>query len=236
MINFLKKIYYNKYSEKSHSISGVDLIVDRFFSKVKNGIYIDIGCNHPIKYNNTYRLYKRGWKGINVDLDQKSIDEFNKFRPKDHNIKSLISKNNEDTKKIYFFHERSALNTIEKEILDHGNVKEEDIEIKYEKTKTINDIIEKSIFKNDKINFMSIDIENHEYEALKNFDFKRYSLDLIITECHDLSQKKAEIYNNNIDFIQSHKVYKLLNENNYKLINWVNSDLVFCRKDFNEKS
>jgi len=82
---------------------------------------------------------------------------------------------------------------------------------------------------------MSIDIENHEYEALKNFDFKKYNLDLIVTECHDLTQKKAEIYNNNIDFIQSHKVYKLLNENNYKLINWVNSDLVFCRKDFSEK-
>ena len=49
MINFLKKIYYNKYLKKSYAISGVDLIVDRFFSKVKNGIYIDIGCNHPIK-------------------------------------------------------------------------------------------------------------------------------------------------------------------------------------------
>ena len=50
--NFLKKIYYEKYSKKSYSISNVDLIIDRLFSKIKKGVYIDVGCNHPIKYNN----------------------------------------------------------------------------------------------------------------------------------------------------------------------------------------
>ena len=68
-MNFIKKIYYNKYTKKSYSISNVDLILERIFSKIKNGIYIDIGCNHPIKYNNTYLLHKKGWKGINIDLD-----------------------------------------------------------------------------------------------------------------------------------------------------------------------
>ena len=53
-MNFLKKIYYEKYTKKSYSISNVDLIINRMFSKINNGIYIDIGCNHPIKFNNTY--------------------------------------------------------------------------------------------------------------------------------------------------------------------------------------
>ena len=232
MINQIKKIYYNKYSKKSHSISGVDLVINKIFSNINKGIYIDIGCNHPIKYNNTYLLHQKGWEGINIDLDQKSIDEFNKLRPNDHNVRSLISTNDEDTKKIYFFHERSAINTVEKVIFDHGDTREEDIEIRFEKTKSINKIIENSVYKNKKINFMSIDIENHEYDALKNFNFSKYKSDLIVTECHDLSQKKVEIYNHNIEFIQNHKVYKLLTNNNYKLINWVNSDLVFLRTNF----
>ena len=42
----------------------------------------------------------------------------------------------------------------------------------------------------------------------------------------------SEIYNQNLEFIQKHKLYKLLVSNNYKLINWVNSDLIFSRKDF----
>ena len=53
-MNFFKKIYYSKYSNKSYSISYVDLVVNRIFSKIKKGIYVDLGCNHPIKVNNTY--------------------------------------------------------------------------------------------------------------------------------------------------------------------------------------
>ena len=91
MKNIFKKIYYNKYAKTSYSISGVDLIIDRMFSKMKKGIYIDLGCNHPIKHNNTYLLHKRGWEGINIDADKKSIKEFQNLRKKDHNINALIS-------------------------------------------------------------------------------------------------------------------------------------------------
>ena len=52
-MNFIKKIYYEKYSKKSYSISNVDLIIDRMFSNLNNGIYIDVGCKNPIKFNNT---------------------------------------------------------------------------------------------------------------------------------------------------------------------------------------
>ena len=91
MKNIFKKIYYNKYTKISYSISGVDLIIDRMFSKMKKGIYIDLGCNHPIKHNNTYLLHKRGWEGINIDADKKSIKEFNNLRKNDYNISALVS-------------------------------------------------------------------------------------------------------------------------------------------------
>ena len=61
----------------SYSLSGVDLLIDYIFKNKKYGFYIDIGCNHPVYSNNTYLLYKRGWKGINIDLDAKSIELFN---------------------------------------------------------------------------------------------------------------------------------------------------------------
>ena len=131
MINkILKKIYYEKYTNKSYSISNVDLIINRMFSKIKNGIYVDVGCNHPIKYNNTYLLYKRGWRGINIDLDKKSIDEFNLIRNKDYNIQALISSEENINKEIYFYHERSAINTVSKDLIDYRNSKNEDFQIK----------------------------------------------------------------------------------------------------------
>ena len=78
---------------------------------------------------------------------------------------------------------------------------------------------------------MSIDIENYEYEVLKNFNFHKYGIDLIITECTDMSQLKLETYTQSLDYLLDTNLYRLLKKNNYKLINWVNSDLVFVKKN-----
>ena len=233
MINLFKKLYYEKYTKKSYSISNVDLIIDRMFSKVKDGVFIDLGCNHPIKYNNTYLLYKKGWRGINIDLDKESIDEFNKIRDQDYNVQSLISSNIGEERDIYYYHSRSAINTLSTELIEHRNTKKDSIKIIKQKTNTLDNIIEKSPFKDRKINLLSIDIENHEYEALKSFNFKKFKIDVIVIEIHDLSQKKLEIYNQSLDFVVNSKIYKLLNNNGYKLVNWVNSDFVFVLEDFN---
>lgn len=227
-MNFIKKIYYQKYSKKSYSISNVDLIIDRLFRNNKKGIYLDIGCNHPIKHNNTYLLYERGWNGINIDLDKTSIDEFKKFRPKDINIQIGVS-NYAGNKKVFYYHKRSPLNTLSKKLKEFRTKKPtKTFNLQVD---TLNNIIKKSKFKNKQINLMSIDIENHEYEALQNFNFKKYKIDLIVTEFTNLSGKKIETYNLSISDIFKSKIYKLLTKNNYKLINWVNSDLIFANKN-----
>ena len=227
--NFIENIYYNKYSKKSYSISNVDLIIERLFNNLNNGIYIDVGCNHPIKYNNTYILYKKGWRGINIDCDKDSIKLFNQHRKNDHNVNAIIS-NNEEIKELYYYHDRSAINTLSKDLVDSRSTKPKKI-IK-ENSTTLNKVIENSPFEKEKINLLSIDIENHEYEALKEFNFSKYRVDVIIAECIDLTQKKLEMYNQSLNFITNTSIYKLLTGNNYKLINWVQSDLIFVRKDY----
>lgn len=228
MIN-IKKIYYEKYTKKSYSLSNVDLILERIFSKIKHGIYIDIGCNHPIKYNNTYLLNKKGWKGINVDLDEESINEFNKFRPNDTNICAAVSSKDGENKNIYLYHSRSTINTISKSLVDKRIIKPKKIVNK--KTKSLNKIIENTNFRNKKINLISIDVENYEYEVLKNFNFKKYKPDVVVAEIHDINQKKLEIYTQSLNYILKSKLYKLMIKNKYKLVNWVQSDFVFVRID-----
>ena len=227
-MKILKELYYNKYSKKSFSISSVDLILDRIFSNFKDGIYLDIGCNHPIKYNNTYLLFKKGWKGINVDLDSDSIKQFNLMRRNDHNVNELITSKDNEEKDLYFYHRRSAINTISKDLAEKRQTKP--INIKKLKGLSINTIIEESPFKNKKINLLSIDIENYEYEALKEFNFNKYNIDVIVSEVTDLDSSTLELHNNSLEKITESKIYNLLTRSNYKLINWVNSDLVFINK------
>ena len=141
-MKFFKSIYYEKYTKKSYSISNVDLIIDRIFLNKKKGIYIDVGCNHPIKYNNTYLLYKRGWSGINIDLDKSSIKEFKKFRKNDYNVETIVSGDGK-IKNVYFYHDRSAINTVSKELINYRKSKTKKIK---KKSKTLNEIIENSPF------------------------------------------------------------------------------------------
>ncbi len=227
-MKILKQIYYKKYSKSSYSISGVDLIIDRIFSKIKKGVYIDLGCNHPIKYNNTYLLHKRGWEGINIDSDSKSIEEFKKLRKKDHNINVLVS-SKKNKIKYYFYHERSALNTVDPYLVKKRKAKPK--RIINRDTNTLNSIIENSPYKKSKINLLSVDIENHEYEALKNFKFNKYKIDCIIIELINTKSKYIETQNQNLEFIFKSKIYNLLIKQKYKLINWVNSDLIFFHKN-----
>ena len=60
-----------KYKKISYSLNAVDLIIDYIFKDKDIGTYVDVGAQHPISNNNTYLLFKRGWNGINIDLDRK---------------------------------------------------------------------------------------------------------------------------------------------------------------------
>tara|TARA_B110000879_G_scaffold201693_1_gene277102 strand:+ start:1002 stop:1208 length:207 start_codon:yes stop_codon:yes gene_type:complete len=43
--------------------------IKRMFPK-KYMFFVDIGCFHTTKYNNTYVYYKKGYRGINIDIDR----------------------------------------------------------------------------------------------------------------------------------------------------------------------
>jgi len=225
---FIKSLTHKKIS---YSYGGVDLLILDIFKNQKKGYYLDIGCAHPIKNNNTYLLNKKGWCGINIDLDEENIDLFNSYRKKDVNLVTAVSDKEGETD-LYFYHNKSALNTISKENADFQKAKVS--AIKRIKTQTINKIIENTPFKDRKIDFLSIDVEGSELAILKNFDFTKYSPKVIVVEYLDLSLKKLEIKNLNIDNIIKSEIYKLIKSNNYTLVNILHSDLVFINNNFRD--
>ena len=146
------------------------------------------------------------------------------YRKKDVNLATAVSDKEGETE-LYFYHSKSALNTISKENADFQKAKVS--AIKKIKTQTINKIIENSPFKDRKIDFLSVDVEGSELAILKNFDFIKYSPKVIVVEYLDLSLKKLEIKNLNVNNIIKSEIYKLIISNNYTLANILHSDLVF---------
>ena len=233
--NIFKNIYFFlqnfkkiKHKQVSYSGGGIDLIIGHYFRDKKKGVYIDVGAYHPITGSNTYKLFSKGWTGINIDLDFHTIDMFKNFRPNDGNIVSAVS-NVVTEKELYFHHNRSAINTLEK------NKGQRSKEVKKIQTNTLNNIIENSKFKNSDIDFISIDVEGHEIEVIKGLDLKKYSPKIIVIEYQDLDMKKEEFYNQNIERICNSTIYKHMTFNNYALVNWLHSDLVFINKELQDK-
>ena len=234
-MNILKflSIFLKSFTTKkiSYSYGGVDSLVANIFKDNNDGFYVDIGCGHPIKNNNTYLLNKRGWKGINIDLDEENIDLFNIYRKKDENINIAVSNDNKEVD-LYFYHSKSAINTISKEAANYQKAKVSSV--KKVKSKTLNEILINSKFKDIQIDFLSIDVEGSELLVLKNFDFKKYSPKVIVVEYLDLSLPKLEIKNLNVKNVISSQLYNLITSNNYTLANILHSDLVFINNDFKD--
>ena len=230
-LNFFKIIYFIYQYLKSkkilrkrsfHSNWGIDMMAEDFFKNKKKGFFIDVGCHQPLLNNNTYILYKKGWRGINVDLDFGAIDMFDFFRKEDTNIHAALS-NSIDEKNLYFFHNRSAVNTLCKET--GKNYKE----IKRIKTITLNNIIENSEYKNQEIDFLSIDVEGSEIDVLQGLDFNKYRPKLVVLEFIDHSFK--EYYHLKLDIILNSKINKFMETQNYRLVNWIHDDLVYIPND-----
>ena len=64
----------------SYSQSGEDIIVEYLLGlrNIYTPTFLDIGSYHPVFANNTFKFFKKGARGVNIDA--------NPLKPKDHRI------------------------------------------------------------------------------------------------------------------------------------------------------
>ena len=228
---YLKNIYFfyniyirnRKYLKNGSQLGEEKIILDLFDNNFK-GKFVDLGCFHPTRHNNTFELYKKGWRGINVDLNPFTIELFNFFRPKDININTAISNKNEEVE-LYYINEFNTQNTLDKNHLEflksHHNVPQKQIIKQKIYTEKLENILNKYNFK--KIDFLNIDIEGHELKILENFDFGNTYVKTICVEMIDHNEKSKE---------KNHKIRKILNKNFY-LLKQLDINYIYINK--NEK-
>jgi len=204
-IHILQNIYLkNKYflKNKSYAMDGEDLAIVKFTKHIKDGVYVDVGAHHPVHRSNTCLLYQSGWRGINIDTNEFSLDLFNYLRPDDINIQRAISDHNGEIN-FYFQKNFSQLNTTDlywaKENFNN------DFQTKKIKCQTINSLMDETKYKNTKINFLNIDVEGAEMKVLTNLTFKIYDPEVICVEIlgfthlgseeREVAIKKNDVYN-----------------------------------------
>ena len=196
-------------NSKNFSQEGEDIFLIDFFKDRLNGFYIDVGAFHPYRINNTYLLYKKGFRGINIDISATSIDFFNFARPDDVNLNIGASDKFED--KIFFSKKNLSFHNTLSKSLAESDIQTEPFKKKYSiSCKPLDYIIKKTKFSNKTIDFLNIDAEGYDYQVLLGLNLKRYNPKVICIEISPLVDKKNEQYKNT-------KIYKYLLKHGYKL-------------------
>jgi len=225
-IHILQNIYLkNKYffKKKTYAMDGEDLAIKKYTDHIKNGFYVDIGAHHPVQRSNTCLLYQAGWRGINIDINDFSLNLFNYLRPDDINVRTAISDNNGEID-FYYQKDFSQLNTTDvnwaKENFNNN------FQTKKIKCQTLNNLLDATKYKNKKINFLNIDVEGAEMKVLTNLNFNVYDPKIICVEIlgyrhlDNLEKEKA---------IKTNDIYKFLTNVNYKKV-WSGSS--YCSHIF----
>ena len=206
--SFIFNIIQNLYFKPLRSFSecfGEDLFIKNYFKDVNCGFYVDVGCNQPKINSLTFFLYKKGLKGMNLDISKRCTDLYDHFRKNDINLNISIGAK-EKFVKSFIFYESCTMNTVNENFKDHTTNSVNKIpEIKKIKQKTLDKIFCEYYIK--KIDYLNIDVEGNELNVLEGFDITKFCPQLISIEIHD---RNCPPLDNNI--------FKFFIKNKYNLV------------------
>lgn len=234
VINKLKKVLIGSffpYVRRSYSQSGEDIIISDLFTRlqISKPTYLDIGANHPISVNNTYRLYIRGSKGVCVEPNSVLYNKLLCKRKKDTCINAGVAFDDKREADFYIFPEKlHGLNTFAKAEADFwtqtGNEeigKHEPERIIKMKLIDINEIMEKYFFPHP--NLISVDVEGLDLEIVKTINFYKYKPEVFCIETLGFIEGNKEIKKNEIIDYFTHQGYFVYADT------YINT--IFCRRE-----
>ena len=180
---FVDFFEWDSYYQKSWSQEGEDLILSRVFGSKRTGFYVDVGAHHPFRFSNTYKFYKMGWRGINIDASPGSMETFKKHRKRDINLEIPVGLELKPLN-FYIFNE-PALNSFDKIIsLKRNNAQNDNKIIKTIplESRKLSDILEEYLPPGQEIDFLSVDAEGLDFEVLKSNDWHQFSPSIVLVE------------------------------------------------------
>jgi len=195
-INEFEDDPFINYIKKNFQFSNSSLLQDLFALWVNNnindGFFVEFGAGNGVDFSNTFLLEKRGWNGLLIEPSS-NFENCKKSRLVQSLNFAVTSKSNQ----TLFFYEAldknfSTLNPTK------NAIKKKVLSI------TLSDALQ---FVNAPryINFLSIDTEGSEFDALLGIDFNKYFVKCLVVE-------------HNFNLLNRKKIYELLVDNNFKRV------------------
>ena len=176
------------------------------------GFYVDVGAHSPRRGNNTYWLYRRGWRGILIDIEDEKVLACKLARPRDIAVNAAIS-NREGQATVYANKSFSTTATIipHVEYLDRQAIARDVVRV----TTLTSLLTELSAPKT--FGLLSIDTEGSDLNVLLGLDFEQFKPIYICVE-EIIKEDILEILHSELHRYLTNEGYQLVSVAGYSLI------------------
>jgi FkbM family methyltransferase len=189
----------------SYSQFGEDITAANLFRNLDSGFYVDVGAHHPLRHSNTAIFHIRGWQGVTVEPMQRGFRAFQRLRPHAINVRAAIH-NEADRVTLYKFRGGLSNTTIEERAKDLSKGKEA-VGEEVVPALSLNSVFERHVPEGVHVNYLSVDIEGYDPEAILAFDLDKYRPDVVC----------MEIYRPDMLALGTNDAVKYMSEHGYQL-------------------
>lgn len=170
--------FRERYGPDHQSENEEEWFIRDFFSDRRDGVFVDVGANHPKNFSKTWYLEtKLGWSGIAVEPLKEFEPAYKVERPRTRFRSFFVSDTSDAAAKLYVISGNTLVSSSDPGFT--GAFGEPD-RVETVPTITLNDLLSKEGVTSP--DFMNIDIELHEPAALRGFDIARFKPTLVCIE------------------------------------------------------
>lgn len=197
--------------KKIYTRGNEEVIIRDFFQDRRGGVFLDVGCWHPVTASNTYYLEKNlGWSGVAVDALAELERKWKRERPASR-FRNYIVTDEDGATRPFFRVELTDISSLEKPEVGPGGKKVKSHEVMVP-TITLNRLL--ADLKVDHVDFVSMDIEGSELPALRGFDIERYRPQLL---CIESKPKNRDAL---LAYFKSHRYHRIEEYLKHDQTNW----------------
>lgn len=164
----------------SHAQNAEDVVLHRVFKGQLTGFYIDVGANDPTQSSVTRSFYDAGWHGINIEPARTAFEKLRAARKRDVNLPIALS----DRPGCLCFYECINESTWSTLVASEAESRKANLDAEYIERRlpvwTLAQVCERHV--EGTIDFLSIDVENHERQVIAGHDWNRWRPRVVLVE------------------------------------------------------
>ena len=167
-----------------------EALIRGHFEDARGLVFLDVGSAEPQRISTTYYLESAlGWSGIAIDAQREYGPAYAELRPATRFFSYFVSDTDSLSTTLYRDSRVPVVASNDEGVAREqvvAAVGEANIEAVEVETITLNTLLEREGV--DHVDFVSLDIEEHEPAALRAFDLQRYAPGLLCIEAHGRTQ------------------------------------------------